>query len=96
MNYDETRAGDDGAPIRSRSTLSDEEQRIFELQGIGDLPRFMSIVAFGTLIGVSKSKAYNMRTAGTIHALKLDGRHVVMREEVFQFILTLRSASLAS
>jgi len=37
-----------------------------------------------------------MRTAGTINALKLDGRYIVMREEVFRLILTLRSASLAS
>jgi len=97
MNYhDRTGASDDVVPARSTSTLSEEEQRIFELQGIGDLPPFMSVVDFGKLIGVSKSKAYNMRTSGTINALKLDGRYIVMREEVFRLILTLRSASLAS
>jgi len=67
--------------------LSGEERRVWDLERFDDLPMCMSLEMAGTLLGVSRSTAYKMRTAGTIRALQLRGRWTVTRHELLRLIL---------
>ena len=88
--------GAEPANTGSDFELSDEEARIWELEGFDDLPRTMSVPVVGSHLGVSKSTAYNLCKAGTIRARHFGGRMSVTRHELFRLLHGPGSPSAAA
>jgi len=84
------------ARSESAGLTPEEELRIWKREGFDDLPPTLSVPAAGKYIGVSRSKAYNMRKEGTMRAIVCGSSLRVPRCELFRLLHGRRASRTAA
>lgn len=72
------------------SWLTDEERRVWFLEGFDRLPAAVSIPVASRFLGVSRSTGYCLVHDGTLNARRLRRRLVIPRFELFRILHVFR------
>lgn len=81
--------GDDSiSELPDEDGLTREQRQAWKLNGFNELPPTSSIPAAAKFLGISRSSAYACVNDGTITAIKMRGRWVVTRTELFRILFT--------